>query len=203
MRDFTRKLSALAWIQYSVYYVYLVTEAEEVEAPMQETDFMQLMQANQGRLFRIAWAIVGREEDAHDILQETAERGWRCRMQLQGGAQAFPAWIKRIAVNRSINWLKKHRRELLVDPTSGGAWLNYSPVVVASDTLDLWDALRQLPFEQRQTLVLKCLADQTLPEIARALGTPLGTIKSRYARGLSAMRELLSSDSDTINDEVH
>lgn len=167
---------------------------------MQETDFLQLMQANQGRLFRIAWAIVDREEDARDILQETAESGWRSCNQLQGGEKAFPAWIKRIAVNRSINWLKKHRRETLVDPTSSDAWLQHLPTSFSSDTLELWEALRELPFEQRQTLVLKCLADLTLPEIARAVGVPLGTIKSRYARALATMRESLSSYSDTTNE---
>ena len=56
---------------------------------LQEQDFIELLQKEEGKLLRIAWAMLGQESDAWDVLQEAVEQAWRHRRQLQGGPAAF------------------------------------------------------------------------------------------------------------------
>ncbi len=60
-----------------------------------EDEFLRLLKKEEGKLFRIALAVLGNEEDAWDSMQQTVEKAWTKRSTLKGGAAAFPAWIKR------------------------------------------------------------------------------------------------------------
>jgi RNA polymerase sigma-70 factor, ECF subfamily len=55
-------------------------------------------------------------------------------------------------------------------------------------------ALQQLPFEQREVLVLHYLADLPVAEVASRVGAPLGTVKARLSRGRDALARLLDRD---------
>src|SRR5690606_16841242 len=85
---------------------------------LQEQDFIELLQKEEGKLLRIAWAMLGQESDAWDVLQEAVEQAWRHRRQLQGGPAAFPAWIRRIVVNRAIDHMRSRKRLILLEPAA-------------------------------------------------------------------------------------
>lgn len=61
-------------------------------------EFLRLLQEQEGRLYRIAMAITGSDADAWDALQGAVEGAVRSLPELQGGADAFPSWIRRIVV---------------------------------------------------------------------------------------------------------
>lgn len=69
----------------------------------------------------------------------------------------------------------------------------------SENTVALVAALRRLPEEQRQAIVLHHLADLSVAEIAVQTDTPTGTVKARLARGRRALAELLDS---TLPEEV-
>jgi len=157
---------------------------------LQEQDFIELLQKEEGKLLRIAWAMLGQESDAWDVLQEAVEQAWRHRRQLQGGPAAFPAWIRRIVVNRAIDHMRSRKRLILLEPAAmpeGDAALPSPEVDVEARAL--WEELKVLEPDQRQVIVLRYLADLSLQEIADQVGIPLGTVKSRLYRALAHLRK--------------
>jgi DNA-directed RNA polymerase specialized sigma24 family protein len=56
-----------------------------------EHEFLQLLKAEQSKLYRIALAILGNEQDAWDSLQQAAENAWNKRNTLRNGPVVFPA----------------------------------------------------------------------------------------------------------------
>jgi RNA polymerase sigma-70 factor (ECF subfamily) len=61
------------------------------------------------------------------------------------------------------------------------------------DRLDVIDALRSLPIEQREVVALHHLADLPVADIAQELGVPTGTVKSQLSRGREALATALST----------
>jgi RNA polymerase sigma-70 factor (ECF subfamily) len=75
-----------------------------------------------------------------------------------------------------------------------------SAVVADRDLLDL--ALRRLQPEQRAVVVLHYYLGMPLPDVAAALGIPIGTAKSRHHRSLAAMRAAIDGDAATTTPSV-
>ena len=132
--------------------------------------------------------MAGGSRDADDALQETLIRIVR-GLDSFDGRSSFATWAYRIATNTSLDELRKRRRrpqlQLLVDdephdPTDERAHRNVEAVV---DRTAIDDALAELPDEFRAAVVLRDVADLDYAEIAEALNVPVGTVKSRIARG--------------------
>lgn len=160
---------------------------------MDENNFIKLLQKEEGKLFRIAWAILGQESDAWDALQETVEHAWHHRKELRGGDSSFPAWIRRIVVNRSLNVLRKQKRIVTVDPMKVP---DIQPAFQESnfEAQYVWEVVKSLDTGHRQVVVLRYLGDLSLKDIALELDIPLGTVKSRLNRALTRLREKLKED---------
>ena len=69
----------------------------------------------------------------------------------------------------------------------------------SENTVALVAALRQLPLDQREAIVLYYLADLSVADIATQIGVPLGTVKARLARGRQALAPMLGT---TLPEEV-
>lgn len=158
-----------------------------------EEEFLKLINKEQGRLYRIALAILGNEEDAWDSMQQTVERAWYKRNTLRGGSGAFPAWIKKILVNQSLNILKTRKRVALVDPLEMMSMLDVS-AQPETDIGLVWDIVRELGEEHRKVIVLRYLADLSLNEIAKELAISVGTVKSRLHTAHTRMRLKLQDE---------
>ncbi len=157
---------------------------------MGEDEFIELLHATEGKLFRIALAILGNEQDAWDSLQQTAERAWHRRETLQGGGAAFPAWIKKILVNQSLNILRSRRQVTPIDPQEILDLLN----LPGKDDLEMgliWHIVLELGAEHRKVVVLRYLGDLSLKEIAAELGISIGTVKSRLNTANNRLRAKL------------
>lgn len=89
---------------------------EEGGGRLTDREFEHLVRSQVGRLFRIAWGILGQESDAWDALQEATLAAYKSRQQLQGGAEAFPAWFRRALINRCLNMLRARRNVLPTEP---------------------------------------------------------------------------------------
>ncbi|WP_083983318.1 RNA polymerase sigma factor [Actinomadura hibisca] len=127
-----------------------------------------------------------------DVVQSVLVELWRCRDRFDQ-ARSFEAWTLTIARRRAVDHLRARPAPAL--PLTGAA-----ERPAADDTAervareqDVRRALAALPATQREAIALAYFGDLTQREIAQRLGTPLGTVKARTARGLHRLSVLLSA----------
>ena len=141
------------------------------------------------RLRRYARALAGDSHRADDLVQDTLERALT-KFHLWRHGSDLRAWMFSIMHNVFINQLKARRELALDDAVEDG--LQSAP---QSDPLELRDldaALRRLPVEQREVLLLVGLEQLSYAEASQALGVPVGTVMSRLSRGRERLRAVMS-----------
>lgn len=152
---------------------------------MTESDFIRALEGEQGYLEKASLALMGNRSDAEDAFQEACLRAYISREQLQGGAESFRPWMKRILLNVCLRSIEKRRRVIPLglreevlpeDATSyeelGSVWVN---------VCNLNPALRE-------TVVLRYVFDLSQEQVADQMHVPLGTVKSRINRALEQLR---------------
>jgi RNA polymerase sigma-70 factor (ECF subfamily) len=133
---------------------------------------------------RASYLIVHDAAAAEDIAQEAFLAAIR-HLDRFDRRRPFGPWLRRIVVNRSIDWTRarKYRREVELDP---GVAEGAEP---AGDGLseELLAALATLSPEHRAVVVLRYLLELTPTEIGDALEIPRGTVNSRLRRALDQL----------------
>jgi len=148
--------------------------------------FDQLVGPLIDRAFRHAYGMLHDREAAEDAVQEAAMRAWRKIGHLKPGMPMRP-WFLAIVANQCRSILRGRWWSVLrldIPATAGGAALE-DRIVRGHDVRA---ALRKLPIEQREVLVLHYYLDLPLHEVAAIAGVPVGTVKSRMNRGIAAMK---------------
>ena len=159
---------------------------------MEAAEFDAWYAASYPRLTRQLYALIGDRTEAEECVQEAFVRAWSARRSLD--LDRHPdAWIRTTAHRLAISRWRRMRRgrrepDRAVDRTGSAAAPN-------EDHVALVTALRQLPFEQRQALVLHHLADLPVAAVAAEIGAPEGTVKARLSRGRTALATLLTEGS--------
>jgi RNA polymerase sigma-70 factor (ECF subfamily) len=151
------------------------------------------------RLRRYARALAGDSHRADDLVQDTLERALtKFHLWRRGGD--LRAWMFAIMHNVLTNQLKA-RRELALDEATESS----RESAAQSDPPELRDldaALRRLPVEQREVLLLVGLEQLSYAEASQALDVPVGTVMSRLSRGRERLRVLMSGTPGTTNLKV-
>ncbi|WP_293779350.1 sigma-70 family RNA polymerase sigma factor [uncultured Oxalicibacterium sp.] len=141
------------------------------------------------RLRRYARALVGDRTRADDLVQDTVERAWRHLASWRRDGD-MRAWLFGIMHNVHVDQLRRPR--LLMEELDED-WPDMQEASQADMTLDeMSRALRTLPDEQRETLLLVVLEELQYDEVAALLNVPIGTVMSRLSRArqrLKAYRE--------------
>jgi RNA polymerase sigma-70 factor (ECF subfamily) len=149
----------------------------------------------------LAYRVIGREEDARDVCQDTFLRAYRALPGFKGQAK-FSSWLYRIALNLCRDWIRKQRRTRTVPMPEGvdlvelaseqGPVESIEDLVARRQMSDVVaQAMEQLPDEQRTAIILKEYHGLTFQEIAELQGCPLSTVKTRLYQGLSVLRRHL------------
>jgi RNA polymerase sigma-70 factor (ECF subfamily) len=141
------------------------------------------------RLRRYARALAGDSHRADDLVQDTLERALT-KFHLWRHGSDLRAWMFAIMHNVFINQLKA-RRELALDEAVEDG-LQSAPQSDPLELRDLDTALRRLPVEQREVLLLVGLEQLSYAEASQALGVPVGTVMSRLSRGRERLRAVMS-----------
>ncbi len=143
----------------------------------------------QPRLVRLAWRLTLKREAARDIVQDTWLSIVRGLNRLDDPAR-FRMWAYRIVRNKCADWTRRRavQREAVVhlcDEAGANARERSSQADPGDEVARLREALSGLAVEQRAILSLYYLDGMCIMEIARVLGVPRGTVKSRlyHARG--------------------
>jgi RNA polymerase sigma-70 factor (ECF subfamily) len=167
-----------------------------------DTDsFNQLVKRWERPIFALAYRTLGREEDARDVTQETFLRAFRALGGFKGDAK-FSSWLYRIALNLCRDWMRKARRTPVVAVPEGVELEHLAGERGPTETVEdlaartelsavVEKAMRQLPAEQRQAIVLKEYHGLTFQEVADLMKCPLSTVKTRVYQGLSTLRKEL------------
>ena len=186
--------------QAAVFGMQRTDEELVVLSTAGDTDsFNQLVVRWERPIFALAYRVLGREEDARDVCQETFLRAFRALKGFKGQAK-FSSWLYRIALNLCRDWIRRERRTPMVTPLDADtepARLN-GPAETAEELVVRRDlgrvitrAMTVLSEEQRSAIVLKEYHGLTFREIADLQGCPLSTVKTRLYQGLSVLRRQL------------
>ena len=160
----------------------------------------QLLRRHYERIHAVCQRVAGGTRDADDACQEALIKIVRSLPRFDGRS-SFSTWAYRIAMNASLDELRKrnrrptlhtaddaHRPEL---PDSTAA----DPIEQFGDRLLLDDAIAGLSEDLRTAVVLRDVADFDYAEIAATLDIPVGTVKSRISRGRAALADALNLQS--------
>lgn len=151
---------------------------------MDKERFTQLALEQERRLYRIAVSYTASSADAEDAMQEALLRAWDRRDTLREEA-LFATWLTRILINECKNILRKRRRMIPVAELP--ALFTPPEDEKAADVRRVLFAMQE---RYRVPLVLSLLEGYRLQDIATMMKLPLGTVKSRIARG----KKLLESE---------
>jgi RNA polymerase sigma-70 factor, ECF subfamily len=163
--------------------------------------FNQLVLRWERPIYALAYRVIGREEDARDVVQETFLRAFRALPGFKGQAK-FSSWLYRIALNLCRDWIRRRRRSPIVEVPEGVDPVDLAAQSGSVETVEelvarkelseaVAEAMALLPEEQRTAIILKEYHGMTFQEIADLQGCPLSTVKTRLYQGLNVLRRHL------------
>lgn len=146
-----------------------------------------LLMENYEKYYRLAYSYMRNEDDALDVVQESAYRAIKdCHKVRQN--DYLSTWIYRIVVNVCIDTLRKRHHEAPSDTMPEHAFEDrYSE-------LDLRDVLNRLDDKSRIVVMLRYFEDLKLDDIARITDENINTVKARLYRALKKLRLNLEAE---------
>jgi RNA polymerase sigma-70 factor (ECF subfamily) len=174
--------------------------------------FNQLILRWERPIYALAYRVIGREEDARDVCQETFLRAFRALPGFKGEAK-FSSWVYRIALNLCRDWIRRQRRAPVQQMPEDTDALELASEAGPSESIEDLVARRELsavvetamallPDEQRTAIILKEYHGMTFQEIADLQGCPLSTVKTRLYQGLSVLRRHLERNGRLVPELV-
>jgi len=165
--------------------------------------FEVLVHKYQKPIFHVIFKIVKDQEEAKDIMQETFLKAYSS-LSTYKSQYRFTTWIYRIAVNNSIDYLRKKKiATLSLDQkieTKYGK-LSFEPkdwthnpeieLVAKKKRFSIDKAIETLPKKYREVIVYRHKKEKSYKEISEILGIPAGTVKARIFRGRELLKKKL------------
>jgi RNA polymerase sigma-70 factor (ECF subfamily) len=184
-------------------------DSEAVSAPTEEMELVQrarqgdlgaydeLVKRYQERIYATVYHMTSNHEDANDLAQESFVKAYQALKSFKGGS-SFYTWLYRIAVNKTINFLKqrKNRQHISLNDIDFNAEHDPDLVALISDKTPRRDAglaelqeklnaaMLKLSESHRMAVVLHDVQGLSHEEIAKVMHCNIGTVRSRlfYAR---------------------
>jgi RNA polymerase sigma-70 factor, ECF subfamily len=168
--------------------------------------FNELVLIYQNMAFHHAYALLGDPAAAEDATQESFIKAFQAVGRFRGGS--FRSWLFKIVTNTSYDMLRQsaHRSSQPLFPEDehgeeieSPAWISDPAASVQAaverdeTTAEIYRKMEELPAVYRSVLTLIDMYEMDYEEAARVLNVPLGTIKSRLARGRLQMQNKLKS----------
>lgn len=177
-----------------------------------------LMRRHNQLLYRAARSILKNEEEAEEAVQDAYLKAYRTMGDYRGDAK-LSTWLTRIAINEALARIRKEKRRAEIIHLNGGVMLvnemdeaypmqhndASSPESIADRAYMrrlIERNIDELPDTFRCVFVLRALEEMTVEETASCLGIPEATVRSRYFRARSKLREALAREIDGNYEEA-
>jgi RNA polymerase sigma-70 factor (ECF subfamily) len=180
----------------------LVARAKEGDV----ASFERLFRKYERRIYNLIYRMVGDRENAADLTQDTFVRAFDSLDSVKTGDYFLP-WLWRVATNICRDFARRRKRrptlslDTKIEDEEGGRMdrqiqdSSTDPALLA-EREDLAERMQQaiwlLDEDRRIVVLLHHIEGVDVQEIAQILGIPVGTVKSRLARGRSDLKELLA-----------
>lgn len=171
--------------------------------------FEMLVTPHEQMLWRVCWHYTHHQEDAADCLQETMLKGWRA-IRAYRGECSLKSWLYRIAATVCLDFLRRQKRLPQTESADemaeeeGFTPVDASPTpdeaVIRQESADnIRAAIDSLPAEMRTVIILYALQGLGYEEIASAMQTSVGTVKSRLNRARQKIAKFLQDGNNPLN----
>ena len=147
----------------------------------------QILTENYERYYRLAYSYMRNEDDALDVVQESAYRAIRDCRKVRN-KDYLSTWIYRIVVDTALDMLRRKKKENITEE------LPEIPVEDQYQDLELRTVLNQLDDKSRTIILLRYFEDLKLEDIADIVGDNLNTVKARLYRSLKKLRLNLEAE---------
>jgi RNA polymerase sigma-70 factor (ECF subfamily) len=156
---------------------------------MNEHAFTRVAEDYAGRLYAVAYRMLGSRADAEDAVQRALLKCFAARASYSP-RWAVSTWLYRALTNVCIDELRRRRvRAKDVDPT----WERSAPPASVGERVDLARALSRVPREARMLLALHYVDGLGYRELATIRGISVNTVKSQLARGKAILKKALQA----------
>jgi RNA polymerase sigma-70 factor (ECF subfamily) len=162
--------------------------------------FESLVRKYQQRVYALCRRLTGAHQSADDLAQETFIKAYFALARFDAEFPLYP-WLRRIALNSGLNYLKARRRERPLDEAAlGPRRMPFSPPAEGPEErmeraefeARFERAVASLPSDQRSVFVLRFHESLSYEEISRTLDVPVGTVMSRLNRARQKLKDLLA-----------
>jgi RNA polymerase sigma-70 factor (ECF subfamily) len=173
----------------------LITQAKKGNVSAFET----LVKRYQSTIYYLCRRMTGSHQSADDVSQETFIKAYFALNSFKDGMSFF-TWIRKIAVNNSLNFIKVSKREeplgdsaeKIAGNSSLGQELPHEMLQRNQAEEKFKSALKALPPEQKIVFILRVYEDLSYKEIARLLEIPEGTVMSRLSRARGKLKSSMA-----------
>ena len=157
--------------------------------------FQTLYESHLDTIYRYVYYKVGNGQLAEDLTQHIFMKAWEAINRYQWRELPFQHWLLRLARNTVIDHYRstKPANASLLDPIGDG--IDPEEELAQSEMIEtLQEAVRQLPDEQREVIVLRFIEQMPHADVALHLGKSAATVRVIQHRALQALRRLLEQD---------
>jgi RNA polymerase sigma-70 factor (ECF subfamily) len=152
-------------------------------------DFDSFYSGTRQRVLSCVYLVTGDLGEAQDAVQEAYMRAW-LRWDAIRRYDEPESWVRLVACRVATSRWRTMRSRLRAHVRHGAMAEQVSGP--GTETVEVVAALRRLPEDQRVALALHYLVGLPVVDVARETGAPVGTVKSRLARGRRALAEVLA-----------
>lgn len=140
-------------------------------------------------IYSYALSIIKSEDLAKDICQDVFVKIWNSGSKYKGSSN-HRSWIMTITRNTSIDYLRKYKREDIIDEFN--IIDNKDMIEDINQKLQVKEALVLLNAEEREVVILHIISDLTFKNIGEILNKPIGTVTWRYREAIKKLRKRIS-----------
>ncbi|WP_107943357.1 MULTISPECIES: sigma-70 family RNA polymerase sigma factor [Metasolibacillus] len=149
--------------------------------------FLQLIQDEKVKLYKMAYIYMKNEDDALDVVQETVTKAY-ANINSVKDERYFSTWLMKILINTALEHLRKNSKIVLIQENVKEQGQTFSH----DERMDLLHAIEQLEEKYKTVILLKYYQDLSTREIAELLEYPEGTVKTNVHRGLQQLKKFLN-----------
>lgn len=156
-----------------------------------DNSFLELINKQSEKLYKIAYSYVKNEQSALDIIQETTYKAYMSIGKLKE-PKYFNTWLIKILINESLSSIKREKDLTHFNNDISDDKTDY--ISKSEKKLDIISELDKLDKKYRDVITLKYFDDLTNKEISEILEIPLGTVKTYLHRGISSLKKSMKEN---------